>query len=69
MLKSHNYLEANWIYSTSLITGRLNVSSGLDSRLWFDLYLGSDIKSNCQRSSRYFLIKGGKLPKMEGSFN
>ncbi len=26
------------------ITGRLNVSSGLDSRLWFDLYLGRDIK-------------------------
>ncbi len=50
MLKSHNYLEANWL----MITGGLNVSSGLDSRLWFDLYLGPDIKGNCQHSSCYF---------------
>ncbi len=41
-------------YSTILDYRPLNVSSGLESRLWFDLYLGCDIKKFFQRSSRYF---------------
>ncbi len=48
-------------YSTILDYRLLKItSSGLESRPWFDLYLGRNIKNNC------LLLEVRKLPKIEG---
>ncbi len=51
---------------SSIISG-LNyiVSCGLESRLWFDLYLGRDIKKQLS-TQQSLLLEVRKLEKIEG---